>query len=174
MSWRPFLPEPRSALVAPGSPEPVPLEVLRTARDLIANFRLPPRQFRRGTVNGLAGYYRPSSDIVFVNPDIADMQGMGGHEGYYALLIHELLHATGHPSRLDRTSTGDFSTLGDAREEGTTYAAERIVLSEIGFPEEAVDWFAPDGPTLRYENGTSRVLIVDWEAASEAAGWVLG
>ena len=65
---------------------------------------------------------------------------MGGDDGYYATLLHELLHATGHPSRLSRRTTGDYSPAGYAQEEGAVVLAQRIVLREIGFDAEAIDW----------------------------------
>lgn len=62
----------------PGDPEPVDLEVLRTLRDLCANFRVPPRQFRRRVGEKAAtGYYSPDADTVAVDPDRADSDGMG-------------------------------------------------------------------------------------------------
>ena len=68
--------------------------------------------------------------------------GLGGDDGYYALLVRELLHATGHPRRLNRATTGDYSCEGYELEEGTVLAAQRIVLAEVGFSVEAVDWQA--------------------------------
>jgi antirestriction protein ArdC len=125
---------------------------------------MPPRQFRQRTRRGEVGSYRVESDIVAVNPERAAMDGLGGEDGYFAMLLHELLHATGHPSRLDRPTTGHYSGGGADLEEGTVYAAQRIVLAEIGFPDEAVDWFAP-------------VAIggfpVDQGAARRAATWML-
>ena len=144
MSWRPYLPEPRPAVVdKPGDPEPVPLDVLRHARDLCAGFRQPPRQFRSRVEKGFVGCYYVESDIVAVNPDRADGDGLGGDDGYYTSLLHELLHATGHPSRLHRKTTGDFSLPGYEGEEGTTNEALRLVLDEIGFP--AAVTVGPDG-----------------------------
>jgi antirestriction protein ArdC len=111
----------------------VPLEVLRHARDLCANFRIPPRQFRRRTSKGENGSYYPASDIVAVDVARAARDGMGGDDGYYATLLHELLHATGHQTRLGRATTGDYSAAGYALEEGTILAAQRILLRELGF-----------------------------------------
>ena len=163
MTWRPYLPEPRPALVEPGDPEPVPLRALHTARHLCAAFRLPPRQFRRRTTRGEKGSYYPASDIVAVDAARAARDGMGGDDGYYATLLHELLHATGHQARLARATTGDFSPAGSDQEEGTVLAAQRIVLQEIGFSGEALEWHAPEG----------HGLPVDQTAAAEAAAWVL-
>jgi hypothetical protein len=65
--WRPYLPEPSPAFVEPGDPEPVPLAVLREARRLCAEFRVPPREFRRRTARGERGAYYPATDIVAVD-----------------------------------------------------------------------------------------------------------
>jgi antirestriction protein ArdC len=89
---------------------------------------------------------------------------MGGEEGSYAYLVHELLHATGHRSRLARATVGDYSPEGDALEEGTVYAAQRIVLAEVGFrPPPSPSWL-PSIPTLP----------VAQEAAAAATAWLLG
>jgi zincin-like metallopeptidase len=166
MIWRPYLPEPRQAYkLDPGDPEPVPLSVLGDLRALCAGFRVPPRQFRRRTSHGIVGSYRVESDIVAVDPSMAACEGMGGEDGYYAMLVHELLHATGHPTRLDRATIGRYSGDASDLEEGTVYAAQRLVLTEVGFPPEAVAWYAPSGIFG---------FPVDAVAAKRAAGWVLG
>jgi Zincin-like metallopeptidase len=144
--WRPYLPEPQPACVDEGDPEPVPLEVLRDARTLCADFRIPPRQFRRRTPRGCVGYYRPESDIVAVNPDSAAMDGMGGADGYYAMLLHELLHATGHPKRLDRASVGDYSAPGyEAEERDPDYALE----GRMWQPQRRLELPRPEQETSR-------------------------
>jgi antirestriction protein ArdC len=169
--WRPYLPEPRPAFKAyVNDPEPVPLESLWAARYLCGLFRVPPRQFRQRTRRGIAGSYWPKSDIVAVNPDRADGDGMGGEDGYYVCLLEELLHATGHPSRLDRATTTSLTYEGHALEQGTVNRALRIVLTELRFPVEALDWHAPLG--LRWEDDPP--LPVDQAAAEAAAAWVLG
>lgn len=166
MIWRPYLPEPRPAFKwDSGDTEPVPLGVLRDARALCAGFRVPPRQFRQRARPGQVGWYRVESEIVAVNPDRAAMEGMGGEDGFYAMLLHELLHATGHPRRLDRPTTGHYSPPKSELEEGTVYAAQRLVLMEIGFPEEALDWHTPLG---------IGGFPVEHAAASRAARWMLG
>jgi Zincin-like metallopeptidase len=137
MTWHPYLPEPeRADKMDSDDPEPVPLAVLRDTRDLCANFRVPPRQFRRRAPRGMVGWYRVESDIVAVDPFRAAQEGMGGEEGYYAFLVHELLHATGHPTRLARSTTGDYTDDANAREEATVRMAQRIVLTEVGFPQQ--------------------------------------
>jgi antirestriction protein ArdC len=137
---------------------------LRELRELCANFPLPPRGFRRVSVRGTSGYYLPEKDIVAIDPQKAAGGGWGNDDGYYVVLLHELLHATGHASRLARTTVGDYSDEGYALEEGTVFHAQRIVLEEIGFHAEALDWHAPAG----------HGFPVDPEAAGDAAAWIMG
>jgi hypothetical protein len=69
----------------------------------------------------------------------------------------------GHPSRLSRATTGDYSPAGYTREEGTVLFAQRIVLEEIEIDNEAHTWHT-DSPDLP----------LDRRAAKEAAAWILG
>ena len=71
---------------------------------------------------GGRAFYRQSVDRVtmpkpetFINP-----------EHYYSTLFHELTHATGHPSRLDRPTLTDAHRFGD-----TNYSKEELV-AEMG------------------------------------------
>jgi antirestriction protein ArdC len=151
--------------------------VLRALRELCAGFRLPPRfrllEHDKNDVRS-SGVYDLDSDTVSMDPDRAAAAGMGGEEGYYAALTHELLHATGHPSRLNGESIRDESDEGEALEEGTVMAAERIVLEAVGFPLEALDWFAPCRWVFVIPSGYRLdPAPVDRDAARAAADWVL-
>ena len=71
---------------------------------------------------GGRAFYRQSADRVtmpkpetFISP-----------EHYYSTLFHELTHATGHPSRLDRPTLTDAHRFGD-----TNYSKEELV-AEMG------------------------------------------
>ena len=71
---------------------------------------------------GGRAFYRQSVDRVtmpkpetFISP-----------EHYYSTLFHELTHATGHPSRLDRPTLTDAHRFGD-----TNYSKEELV-AEMG------------------------------------------
>lgn len=62
-------------------------------------------------------YYTPSADRVTMMP----LETFEKPEGYYATMFHELVHSTGHKTRLDRLTVGDRSD----------YAEEELV-AEIG------------------------------------------
>ena len=153
----------------PGGPRTDPLEAVRALRELCAGFRLPPRfallyapHRPEPDVRLGSGSYNLQSDVVGIDPSRAAQNGMGGEDGYYVTLVHELLHATGHPSRLDRESLRNMSEEAYMLEEATASASERIVLEAVGFPTEALDWYA-----LNPAPG-------DHDAAEAAADWMLG
>jgi antirestriction protein ArdC len=75
--------------------------------------------------SGARAYYRRSTDHVQM-PDRACFTGSATStptEGYYATLLHELTHWTGHESRLDRDLSGRFGN--------EAYAVEELV-AELG------------------------------------------
>jgi antirestriction protein ArdC len=71
-------------------------------------------------------FYSPSSDFVGM-PSLAEFRSP---EDYHSVLFHELVHATGHASRLGRkcvtSSDGEWSAFGTA-----PYAREELV-AEMG------------------------------------------
>ena len=72
---------------------------------------------------GDSAFYTPSMDYINMPPKTAfkDIDGATSEQNYYATLLHELTHWTGHKSRLDR--------LGSSSREA--YAFEELI-AEIG------------------------------------------
>jgi len=71
-------------------------------------------------------YYRPITDTV----NMPKMETFDGSEEYYGTLFHELTHATGHETRVNRKGvsgeSGEWSSFGSA-----PYAKEELV-AEMG------------------------------------------
>lgn len=78
---------------------------------------------------GPKAYYLPSTDHVQMPP----IHAFSNPDSYVTVLMHELIHATAHPSRLDRaTRLQDFVANLDVKDiEGTCYALEEFV-ADIG------------------------------------------
>lgn len=92
------------------APEPVPLperEIVPVAESVIAASGV---DFRIG---GARAFYAPGEDFVAVPPQPAFFHQIN----YYRTALHELTHATGHPSRLDRKLVNAFGSKDYAREE---------------------------------------------------------
>lgn len=75
---------------------------------------------------GARACYSPALDRV----DIPAPEAFGSGEAFYSVLLHELTHATGHESRLNRKGVsgadGEWSAFGS-----TPYAREELV-AEMG------------------------------------------
>lgn len=73
-------------------------------------------------------YYSPSDDEIHLPPK----DSFKGQYEYYATLIHEMGHATGHANRLARDLSGGFGTENYAREELRAEMASYMVTTELG------------------------------------------
>lgn len=67
-------------------------------------------------------FYRPSSDYI----EVPFKEQYTAIEEFYSTLFHEMVHSTGHSTRLDRLSTGATARFGSE-----TYSKEELV-AEIG------------------------------------------
>jgi antirestriction protein ArdC len=67
-------------------------------------------------------FYKPATDTLHMPTSSC----FHSSEAYYATLYHELVHAVGHPSRLNRTTLTDLCLFGSP-----TYAKEELV-AEMG------------------------------------------
>ncbi len=75
-----------------------------------------------------AAFYRPRTDTIHM----PEKDGFVSADAFYATALHELAHATGHASRLDRDMTSKPGTPGYAREEIIAETASMIMGSELG------------------------------------------
>ncbi len=71
---------------------------------------------------GDSAFYMPGYDIINI-PHLEDFKST---EEYYCTLFHEMIHSTGHPSRLNRQSFSEKIKFGDEN-----YAKEEII-AEFG------------------------------------------
>ncbi len=82
------------------------------------------------THGGDRAFYKPSRDVIVV-PYPGNFTSP---EGYYAVVLHELGHSTGHPSRLDRPG-GPRGTPAYYTEELISELTSAMVCAEFGLPE---------------------------------------
>jgi antirestriction protein ArdC len=85
---------------------------------LVGGYPLPPTI----THGGSQAFYRPSDDAVHMPVP----ESFAVRERYYSTLFHELVHSSGHSSRLNRSTLKDMVRFGD-----TSYAKEELV-AEMG------------------------------------------
>jgi antirestriction protein ArdC len=83
---------------------------------------------------GDRAYYQPQTDHIQM-PDRDRFTGtetISATESYYATLLHELTHWTGHTSRLDRDLSGRFGREGYAMEELVAELGAAFLCSDLG------------------------------------------
>lgn len=89
-------------------------------------------------LGGDRAYYVPANDRIYApGPDQYD-----DVSAFYSVCLHEHVHWTGHPSRLDRDQAGSFGSDSYAREElvaelGAAFACARIGISNEPRPDHA-------------------------------------
>lgn len=98
---------------------------------------------------GDRAYYNLTRDRVFV----PRRHQFSTKAEYYAVVLHELAHASGHPERMDRdTMVGDKSSPDYAREELRAEIASMMLCTRLGlghFPQNRVAYVADWVKALR-------------------------
>jgi antirestriction protein ArdC len=145
--------------------DPAPLaerEIVPVAERVIAASGV---DFRIG---GNEAFYVPSHDFVQVPPQPAFFEQIN----YYRTCLHELTHATGHPSRLGRNLTNAFGSKDYAREELVAEMGSAFLCASLGITPTVrhADYLASWLAVLREDN---RAIFRAASAASKAADWLL-
>ena len=117
---------------------------------------------------GFKAFYAPGGDYIQVPPRTT----FANASGYYATTLHELVHWTGHASRLDRQLRGRF---GDE-----AYAAEELI-AEMGAAflcahcrvDGQLQHAAYIGNWLRVLRNDKRAIFVAGTKAQNAADFLL-
>ena len=93
------------------------------AETILTNAGVPIRH-----VPGDRAYYRLAEDTI----TLPERSQFASGDGYYATALHELGHATGHPSRLARDVAHPFGSEGYAREELRAEIASLMLGEQLG------------------------------------------
>jgi antirestriction protein ArdC len=119
------------------------------------------------TGDGSSAYYSPSEDRVVMPP----FELFKSPEGYYGTLAHELVHWTGHPSRLDRKSMNQFGSPEYAREELVAEFGSAFLLAQFGLSsvprEDHAHYLANWLQVLRDEPNALQEASIKAQAASK-------
>ncbi len=147
------------------APDPVPLperEVVPVAESVIAASGV---DFRIG---GGQAFYAPAFDYVQVPPQPAFFEQIN----YYRTALHELTHATGHRSRLNRDQSHGFGSKDYAREELIAEMGSAFLCAALGIVPTVrhADYLAAWLDVMRADN---RAIFRAASAASKAADWLL-
>ena len=124
---------------------------------------------------GTRACYSPSLDRV----QMPKPERFESAEAYYSVLFHELTHATGHPSRLNRPGITDVAPFGSpvySREELVAEMGAAFLCGQAGIdaPALEVNQAAYLAGWLRQLRGDSRLVVQAAAQAQKAADWILG
>jgi antirestriction protein ArdC len=148
------------AAVAPPPPSGTIEPVVET---LIANSRIPFR------IGGDRAFYSPLEDYVQVPPPTAFFEPINWHR----TALHELGHASGHPSRLNRDLSGRFGSRKYAFEELIAEIAAVFSCAALGIVPTVrhADYIGFWLDVLREDN---RAIVRAASQASRVADYLLG
>lgn len=94
-------------------------------------------------------------------------------ESWAATALHELAHATGHPSRLEREMPREYGTPAYAMEELRAELASAFVCAELGLPTELEQHASYIGGWLEALKHDKREVFRAAAVAQGIADWVL-
>ena len=123
----------------------------------------------RVRTGGNEAFYSPSLDMIGV-PPAARFQTP---EGYAATLLHELGHATAHPSRLNREIGGRFGSLEYSFEELIAELTSCFVGTVLMLPCDLENHASYLQSWLTVLRGDRRAIFRAAAAAQKAADWML-
>ena len=120
-------------------------------------------------IGGNRAFYVPALDYVQVPPPQAYFEPINWHR----TALHELGHATGHPSRLGRDMTGGFGTKKYAFEELVAEMNAAFCCASLGIVPTVrhADYIGSWLEVLREDN---RAIVRAASQASKATDWLLG
>ncbi|MFW2829817.1 ArdC family protein [Brucella anthropi] len=120
-------------------------------------------------IGGNHAFYVPALDYVQVPPPQAYYEPINWHR----TALHELGHATGHPSRLGRDMSGGFGTKKYAFEELVAEMNAAFCCASLGIVPTVrhADYIGSWLEVLREDN---RAIVRAASQASKAADWLLG
>lgn len=152
------LPESLVVAVPPPAPSLIEPRVDALIRAMGVDFR----------IGGNRAYYVPGSDFVQVPPPQAYFEPINWHR----TALHELGHATGHPSRVGRDLSGDFGTKKYAFEELVAEINAAFCCASLGIVPTVrhADYIGSWLEVLREDN---RAIVRAASQASKAAEWLL-
>lgn len=119
-------------------------------------------------IGGDRAFYVPRHDYVQVPPPQAYFETIDWHR----TALHELGHATGHPSRLDRDHSGSFGCRKYAFEELIAEMTAAFTCAALGI-EPTVRHADYIGSWLEVLREDKRAIVRAASQASKAADWIL-
>jgi len=156
----------------PSSAATPALEGAQVSADSVVSRMPAPPSIRHD--GGARAFYRPSTDSVHLPPREAFHEA----DGYLATLFHELVHSTGHASRLARPAVTEATLFGDhaySEEELVAETGAAFLCAHVGITsrtiENAASYIASWLQVLRDDR---RMVLRASQRAQRAVDYILG
>jgi antirestriction protein ArdC len=124
--------------------------------------------------HGDVASYNKVTDVV----QMPNRSCFDGSEEYYSTLFHELVHSTGHPGRLNRSTLTDFERFGDeiySREELVAEMGAAFLAGYCGIENRTINNSAAYlASWLKALKDDSRMVLIAASQAQKAADLILG
>ena len=118
-------------------------------------------------------YYRPSTDTV----NMPKEKSFVGEEEYYSTLFHELVHSTGHYSRLNRKGVSKIAARGEdySKEELIAEMGAAMLCAMTGIVDKTLDNTASYIDNwMRAIRDDKKLVVCAAGKAQKAADFILG
>ncbi|QLE46385.1 DUF1738 domain-containing protein (plasmid) [Nostoc sp. C052] len=113
--------------------------------------------------------YAPSEDIILM-PNLEQFTHV---EAYYSTHLHELIHRTGHPSRLNRKMNTDKNSSEYAFEELIAELGAAYVCQEVGIKSSLENHASYLNHWLGHLKSNEKAIFTASGAATKAANYIL-
>tara|TARA_R110002073_G_scaffold8027_19_gene44889 strand:- start:22305 stop:23369 length:1065 start_codon:yes stop_codon:yes gene_type:complete len=153
------------------APDSVQFEPLAEAERIVQGYQSKPTIQHDG---GRKAFYRPSSDSVHMPKH----ERFDCRESYYGTLFHELVHSSGHSSRLNRgldTELAPFGSPDYSREELVAEMGAAFLCAASGISPPTIEQSASYLQSwINILKGDAHLVIGAAGAAQKAADLILG
>ena len=147
---------------------PEPPRDLGTKADTVLDLWFAAMGVPTGQSDEPAAYYVPAEDRIHM-PRIATFESA---EAFYGTLAHEMVHATKHPSRLDRKHEGKTREERYAREEVVAELAASMVGARLGIRVQFDQSAAYLESWIKAMQEDNRAIVRAASMAQAAADWM--
>lgn len=144
-------------------------EVTAAAEGVAAEYPAPPTLSYGGT----SAHYVPARDHVQI-PPLASFESA---RGFATTLFHELVHSTGHESRLNRDelmASNGFGSEPYSREELVAEIGAGMVAAGVGIEPDYRQSAAYIGSWLAALRNDKKLIVSAAARAQKATDWILG
>ncbi len=148
------------------------LEAAEVSAECVVSRMAAPPSIRHD--GGARAFYRPSTDSIHLPPRDAFHEA----DGYLATLFHELVHSTGHATRLARPAVTDGTLFGDhaySEEELVAEMGAAFLCAHVGITSRTIENAAAYiASWLRVLRDDHRMVLRASQRAQRAVDYILG